>query len=116
VHPRSSAPYQALVALSFVLAAGAAAQTATKIIDSTGDGNGNTLGGAFDVAVDASGNVYVTGHYTNNAFKIAALSAVPAAHRPFLTGLLLSLGLVGIAAVRRRRTAPGTWDRFPGIL
>ncbi len=37
------------------------AQTITEIIDATGDGGGNTLGSPFGIAVDGSGNVYVTG-------------------------------------------------------
>ncbi len=44
-------------------------KTITEIIDSTGDGGGNTLDGTFSVAVDGSGNVYVTGLYSDNAFK-----------------------------------------------
>jgi len=47
------------------------AQTITEIIDSTGDGGGNTLSGPFGITVDASGNVYVTGFDSHNAFKIA---------------------------------------------
>lgn len=46
------------------------AQTITKIIDSTGDGMGNTLTSPRGIAVDALGNVYVAGGITNNAFKI----------------------------------------------
>ena len=42
----------------------------TEIIDATGDGAGNTLNGPFGIAVDGSGNVYVTGDFSDNAFKI----------------------------------------------
>ena len=42
----------------------------TEIIDSTGDGAGNTLNQPFGVAVDGSGNVYVAGFSSSNAFKI----------------------------------------------
>ena len=38
--------------------------------DATGDGAGNSLINAFGVAVDSSGNVYVTGQSSGNAFKI----------------------------------------------
>ncbi|MCH8325423.1 MAG: T9SS type A sorting domain-containing protein [Bacteroidetes bacterium] len=49
------------------------AQTITEIIDATGDGTpGNPLEGPRGIAVDGSGNVYVTGLFSNNAFKIAA--------------------------------------------
>ncbi len=43
----------------------------TQIIDSTGDGAGNTLDYPNRVAVDSGGNVYVAGYYSDNAFKIA---------------------------------------------
>ncbi len=33
----------------------------TEIIDATGDGAGNALSAASGIAVDGSGNVYVTG-------------------------------------------------------
>ena len=33
----------------------------TEIIDTTGDGAGNTLNGPYGIAVDTSGNVYVAG-------------------------------------------------------
>jgi len=45
--------------------------TITEIIDSTGDGGGNPLTEPFDVATDSSGNVFVTGRLSDNAFKIA---------------------------------------------
>jgi hypothetical protein len=44
--------------------------TITEIIDSTGDGAGNGLVRARAIALDGSGNVYVTGVGSSNAFKI----------------------------------------------
>ena len=44
--------------------------TITEIIDSTGDGSGNSLSAAEGIAVDGSGNVYLTGFISDNAFKI----------------------------------------------
>jgi hypothetical protein len=44
----------------------------TQIIDSTGDGGGNTLAGPFGIAVDASGNAFVGGAATSNVFKITS--------------------------------------------
>jgi len=46
------------------------AGTITQIIDSTGDGAGNTLSSPWGLAVDSSGNVYVAGSLSDNAFKI----------------------------------------------
>jgi len=45
--------------------------TITEIIDETGDGAGNTLEAPDGVAVDSSGNVFVTGYWSWRAFKIA---------------------------------------------
>jgi cysteine-rich repeat protein len=42
----------------------------TQIIDSTGDGAGNSLDLPDDLAVDTTGNLYVTGRGSYNAFKI----------------------------------------------
>ena len=48
----------------------------TEIIDATGDGAGNPLFSPFDIAVDGSGNVYVTGLGTDNAFKITPAGGI----------------------------------------
>jgi uncharacterized protein YjiK len=50
--------------------------TITEILDSTGDGLGNTLFGAAGVAIDASDNVYVSGWGTENVFKITPAGVV----------------------------------------
>ena len=42
-----------------------------EIVDSTGDGGGNTLSNPPGIAADANGNVFVTGLVSDNAFKIA---------------------------------------------
>ncbi|MCP3981217.1 MAG: hypothetical protein GY716_18105 [bacterium] len=44
--------------------------TITEIIDSTGDGAGNTLAFPSQITMDSSGNVYVTGRTSANAFRI----------------------------------------------
>ena len=41
-----------------------------QIIDATGDGYGNSLVQPWGIAVDSSGNVYVHGSNSHNAFKI----------------------------------------------
>jgi cysteine-rich repeat protein len=51
--------------------------TITEIIDSTGDGSGNTLSGPSGVAVDGLGNVYVTGGGSDNAFRIEWVGEIP---------------------------------------
>ena len=56
--------------LAFALAPGkAGANTITEIIDSSGDGS-NSLDAPIGMAVDGSGNVYVSGIVSENAFKI----------------------------------------------
>lgn len=42
----------------------------SAIIDSTGDGAGNPLANAMALAPDASGNVFVAGGGSNNAFRV----------------------------------------------
>jgi len=44
--------------------------TITEIIDITGDGGGNTLNAPEGIGTDLSGNVFVTGAFSDNAFKI----------------------------------------------
>jgi len=41
-----------------------------EIIDSTGDGGGNVLTNVYDIAVDSSGSVFVSGQGSDNVFKI----------------------------------------------
>lgn len=47
------------------------ANFATQIIDGTGDGQGHTLSVPLFVAVDGSGNAYVTASGSDNVFRIA---------------------------------------------
>ncbi len=48
----------------------AQAQVVTLLLDSTGDGNGNILDGAFTLATDFADNVYVCGAKSDNVFKV----------------------------------------------
>ncbi len=48
------------------------AQIITEIADATGDGTGNVLDRTFGIALDGSGNVYVSGETSDNVFKIDA--------------------------------------------
>jgi hypothetical protein len=56
-------------AMLFVGNLNAFASSITQIIDSTGDGT-HPLSGPVGTATDSSGNVFVTGFVSNNAFKI----------------------------------------------
>jgi cysteine-rich repeat protein len=59
------------LAASIALAPGAAhAQAVSQLIDANGDGAGNTLHWAEDIAVDGARNVYVTGRFSDNVFQI----------------------------------------------
>ena len=62
----------AVVLLAVVAFAPEAAnsKTITQIIDSTGDGAGNIFDRPLGIALDGAGNVYVTGDFSDNAFKI----------------------------------------------
>jgi len=71
--------------------------TITKIIDATGDGGGNALSEPFDVATDSSGNVFVTGRVSNNAFKIAKDVPVGGTLVPIDTTTLLLAGVQSIS-------------------
>ncbi len=64
------------VVLGFGLAQSTTAQTITEIIDLTGDGVGNPLDGSEEIAVDGSGNVYVAGFDSDNAFKITPAGVI----------------------------------------
>ena len=60
----------ALTLLLVLAVSAAGAETIiTEIIDATGDG-GNPLDNPEGIAVDGSGNVYVTGYASDNAFKV----------------------------------------------
>ena len=72
--------------------------TITQIIDSTGDGGANTLNEPFDVATDLSGNVFVTGRVSDNAFKIQFTTLVGGTIIPLDTTSLLLVGAQSTAA------------------
>jgi hypothetical protein len=75
-----------------------------EIIDSTGDGGGNTLALTSDVAVGPTSAVYVTGFGTDNAFRIQP-PRVPALSKRGLAVLAVSLGLAALWLARRQRLA-----------
>ena len=64
VHPLT------LAAILAVLVLGADRAVAQPLITEIFDGAGSILDTATGVAVDAAGNVYVAGWFTDNAFKI----------------------------------------------
>jgi len=80
--------------------------TITEIIDSTGDGGGNGLDTANDLAVDASGNVYVVGLFSDNAFKITLGGPPVPALGP--VGIALLLAALGATAYWRLRDSPSS--------
>lgn len=66
------------------------------MIDGAGDGLGNTLNNPFGLAATSDGDVgdvYVTGLFSSNAFKISTVTPVPALGRAGL--VLLAAILVG---------------------
>jgi len=60
---------------SILHSANAAFLTPVEIIDSTGDGS-NALNLLVTVATDLSGNVFVTGFFSDNAFKITPAGVI----------------------------------------
>ncbi len=68
----------------------------TEIIDSTGDGAGNSLSQGGQIAIGGSGNVYVTGPNSDNAFQIRPDGVITKDHR-------LERRLGGKRPVRPRR-------------
>jgi hypothetical protein len=67
--------------------------TITEILDSTGDGSGNASDQPSGVAVDASGNVFVTHQNSDNVFKIATPTTCSASGTPCtITEILDSTG------------------------
>jgi hypothetical protein len=62
--------------VSLTIARPVTGQTITQIMDATGDGVGHTLTNPLGVAVDGSGNIYVTGYFSHNAFKITPAGVV----------------------------------------
>ena len=48
----------------------------TQIVDQTGDRAGNALRIPYDIATDGSGNVFITGRLSDNAFKITPDGAI----------------------------------------
>ena len=48
----------------------------SEIIDSSGDGAGNSLDGSEGLTVDSAQNVYVVGKTSNNVFKITPAGVI----------------------------------------
>jgi len=71
--------------------------TITEIIDATGDGGGNTLDFPFGVATDSSGNVFVVGAVSDNAFKIAKDIVIGGISIPIDQSALLLAGVQSIS-------------------
>ena len=74
--------------------------TISLILDSTGDGAGNTLSGSFGVAGDAAGNAYVAGPSSNNVFRIG-VPAVPSVATVGLVLLAVLMTAITLWMVRR---------------
>ncbi len=71
---RSITLFGGCVALLALSGSAAGAQTITQIIDAAGDGThilDGASGIAVEPAVEGAGNVYVTGNYSDNVFKLA---------------------------------------------
>jgi len=52
------------------------ARSITEIVDETGDGGANQLNFPEGIALDAMGNVYITGGGSDNAFKITPAGSI----------------------------------------
>jgi len=61
-----------ITALILLLTATVSGATTREIIDATVDGAGNPLDTPQGIAADGSGNVYLSGVLSDNAFKITA--------------------------------------------
>jgi len=68
----------------------------TELIDAAGDGAGNLLDNPFGLTVSPTGNVYVTGFFSSNAFEILPVKRVPVLGRVGL--VILGSSLLGMLA------------------
>jgi cysteine-rich repeat protein len=97
IHTRSrTLPALALVMVITLVAGVADGITITEIINSTGDGGGNTLDRPSGVAVDDAGNVYVAGESSDNGFRIdpnGVITEIIDSNGDGLAGLGRSLGI-----------------------
>ena len=70
MRPTKTCPLAALAVLVGATAPAALAQTITQIIDSSGDGT-HPFSSPRGMAVDAAGNVFLSGGSSDNVFRVA---------------------------------------------
>lgn len=77
----------------------------SEFVDS-GDGAGNSLDTGVDVAVDARGDAYISGRFSNNVFRVSTPDLIPALRSMGWLVIALAIAVTGAISLRRRQGKP----------